>query len=45
MPLRQVPPYSPGCSTGVMTRGCSGSRSATAGSLPALTCSARIGAS
>ena len=37
MPERQVPPYLPTFSTGVTTRGFSGRRSATGGSVPALT--------
>ena len=42
---RQVPPYLPTFSSGVTTSGCSGSRCATGGNLPAVTSAARTGAS
>ena len=44
-PRRQMPPYLPTSSSGFRTIGSDGTRSATGGSLPALTSSASIGAS
>ena len=44
MPDRQVPPYLPTLSTGVTTRGFSGTLCATGGNVPASTIFCSIGA-